>query len=82
MSDDPASEPVGHADDDVRGRLAVIDHHLHQISTHLATISTLLRQLDEIQTNLDTLIESLKLTGLSGGEGREREAPGCAKRAP
>lgn len=82
MSADPASEPVGHADDDVRGRLAAIDHRLGQISTHLATIGTLLHQLDKIQTNLDTIIESLKLTGLTGGEGCEREAPNCGEHAP
>ncbi|MBV9162363.1 MAG: hypothetical protein JO281_12600 [Pseudonocardiales bacterium] len=59
MSADPVSEPVRGADDDVLIRLAAIDQRLHQISTHLATIGQLLSQLDEIRTNLETLIGSL-----------------------
>jgi hypothetical protein len=59
MSADPLSEPVRGADDDVLARLAAIDQRLHHISTHLATIGPLLSQLDEIRTNLETLIGSL-----------------------
>jgi len=59
MSADPVSEPVRGADDEVLARLAAIDRRLHQISTHLATIGQLLSQLDEIRTNLETLIGSL-----------------------
>jgi flagellin-like hook-associated protein FlgL len=59
MSADPVSQPIRGADDDVLTRLTAIDQRLHQISTHLATIGQLLSQLDEIRTNLETLIESL-----------------------
>jgi flagellin-like hook-associated protein FlgL len=59
MSTDPLSEPVRGADDDVLARLAAIDQRLHHISTHLATIGKVVCQLDEIRTNLETLIESL-----------------------
>jgi flagellin-like hook-associated protein FlgL len=81
MRADPISEPVCHADDDVQARLAAIDHRLHQISTHLATIGQLLCQLDEIRTNLETLIESLGLAGLTVGR-TACELPGCGERAP
>ncbi len=61
MSTDPVNQPVRHADDDLLRRLAAIDQHLHQISTHLATLgSKLLCQLDETHTNLETLIRSLR----------------------
>ena len=65
MSADPVGEPVRRADDDVLGRLAAIDHGLHQISTQLTTLGTLLSRLDEIGTNLETLIESLRSAGRS-----------------
>jgi flagellin-like hook-associated protein FlgL len=80
MRADPISEPVGHADDDVHARLAAIDHRLNQISTHLATIGPLLCQLEEIRTNLETLIESL--TSPEPIAARPVcELPGCGKRA-
>ncbi|MGH3812263.1 MAG: hypothetical protein ACRDUV_07365 [Pseudonocardiaceae bacterium] len=56
MSTDPVSEPARRTDDDVRERLAAIDHRLHQIST---TIGKLLGQLDEIRADLETLIAAL-----------------------
>lgn len=59
MSADSVGEPVRHTDDDVLGRLAAIDHRLHQISTQLATLGPLLSQLEQISTNLETLIGSL-----------------------
>ena len=64
-SQDPVGEPVRRANDDVLGRLAAIDHRLHQISTQLTTIGTLLNRLDEIGASLETLIESLRSTGRS-----------------
>jgi hypothetical protein len=60
MSADPVSEPVRPTDDDELARLGVIEHRLHQISTHLAAaIGQLLSQLAEIHANLETLIGSL-----------------------
>jgi hypothetical protein len=81
MSEDPLSEPLCHADDDVLGRLAAIDQRLHQISTHLIAIGTLLCQLDEIRANLDTLIGSLGLAGPTVARATS-ELPGCGERAP
>jgi flagellin-like hook-associated protein FlgL len=65
MSADPVGEPVRRADDDVLGRLAAIDHRLHQISTQLTPMGALFSRLDEICANLATLIESLRSTGRS-----------------
>jgi flagellin-like hook-associated protein FlgL len=62
MSTDSGGEPVRHTDDDVLGRLAAIDHRLHQISTQLATMGQLLSQLEQIGANLETLIGSLSGT--------------------
>jgi flagellin-like hook-associated protein FlgL len=59
MNTDPLDEPMRRTDDDVRARLATIDHRLHQISTQLATMGKLLNKLDEICTKLETLIGSL-----------------------
>ncbi|PZS31772.1 MAG: hypothetical protein DLM61_08000 [Pseudonocardiales bacterium] len=50
MSADPIGESMRRTDDDVLGRLAAIDHRLHQISTQLATMGKLLSRLDEICT--------------------------------
>jgi flagellin-like hook-associated protein FlgL len=65
MSADPLGEPVRGTDDDVVGRLAAIDHRLHQISTQLTTLGTLLNQLEEIRTHLQTVIRSLGSVGRS-----------------
>ncbi|MGH3696915.1 MAG: hypothetical protein ACRDRX_23540 [Pseudonocardiaceae bacterium] len=59
MSADSVSEQVHHTDHDVLGKLAAIDHRIHQIQTQLNTMSKLPSQLDEISANLKTLIESL-----------------------
>jgi flagellin-like hook-associated protein FlgL len=63
MSDDPVGEPIRRAHGDMLGRLAAIDHRLHQISIQLATMGKLLSQLDEIRANLETLIGSLESGG-------------------
>jgi hypothetical protein len=73
MSADPVSEPVRGADDDVLARLAAIDQRLHQISTHLASIGPLFSHLEEIRTNLETLIGSVE----SIVAGTVSELPGC-----
>jgi hypothetical protein len=65
MSADSVGEPVRRTDDDVLGRLAAIDHRLHQISTQLATVGKLLSQLDEIGANLERLIRPLRSAGRS-----------------
>lgn len=65
MSADPLGEPVRGTDDDVLGRLAAIDHRLHQISTQLTTMGTLFSQLEEIHAHLQTLIRSLGSAGRS-----------------
>ncbi|MGH3834054.1 MAG: hypothetical protein ACRDRS_27050 [Pseudonocardiaceae bacterium] len=62
MSADSVGEPVRHPDDDVLGRLAAIDHRLHQISTQLTTLGQLLSQLEQIGATLETLISSLSGT--------------------
>jgi hypothetical protein len=78
MSVDPVSEPVRGADDDVLARLAAIDQRLHQISTHLAAIGQVLSQLDEIRTNLETLIGSLgSVEPIVAGT--VSELPGCGE---
>jgi hypothetical protein len=59
MSADSVGEPVGRTDDDVLGRLAAIEHRLQRISIQLATMGQLLSQLEQIGTNLETLIGSL-----------------------
>jgi flagellin-like hook-associated protein FlgL len=63
MNADPVSEPALCTDEDVLGRLAAIDHRLHQLSTQLTTMGTLLDQLEEICANLETLIGSLRSAG-------------------
>ena len=65
MSVDSVGEPVRRTDNDVLGRLAAIDHRLHQISTQLATMGKLLSQLDEIGANLERLIRPLRSAGRS-----------------
>jgi hypothetical protein len=66
MSADPVGEPVRRTDDDVLGRLAAIDHRLHQISNQLATMSKSLSQLDEICAHLCTDCSwTIRLTGAS-----------------
>lgn len=65
VSADPLGEPVRGTDDGVVGRLAAIDHRLHQISTQLTTLGTLFSQLEEIRTHLQTLIVSLRPAGRS-----------------
>jgi hypothetical protein len=66
MSADPVGEPMRRTDDDVLGRLAAIDHRLHQISNQLATMGQSLSQLDEICANLETLLGSLGSLGSAG----------------
>jgi hypothetical protein len=78
MSADPVSEPVRGVDDDVLARLAAIDQRLHQISTHLASVGQLLSHLDEIRTNLETLIGSLG-SAEPIVAGTACELPGCGK---
>lgn len=63
MSAEPVSEPTRRTDGDTLARLTAIDHRLHQISTQLAAVGESLSQLDEIRANLETLTESLQLTG-------------------
>jgi hypothetical protein len=60
MSAQPDGEPTRHTDEDVLARLASIDHCLHQITTHLAAVDQLLCQLDDVRTNLESLIRSLR----------------------
>ena len=60
MSAQPGGEPTRPTNGDVLARLAVIDHRLHQITTHLAAVDQLLSQLDDVRANLDTLIRSLR----------------------
>lgn len=49
-------EPVSRSDDDVVGRLAVIEYRLTQIETQLGAIGELSDRLDEIKTNVETVI--------------------------
>jgi hypothetical protein len=65
MNADPVSEPAPRTDENVLGRLAAIEHRLHQISTQLTSMSTLPSQLEEVCTNLETLIGSLRSVGRS-----------------
>ncbi|MCA1607461.1 MAG: helix-turn-helix transcriptional regulator [Acidobacteria bacterium] len=51
-----AGEPVSRSDDDIPGRLAVIEYRLDQIATQLATISELNKNLQEINNNVETLL--------------------------
>jgi hypothetical protein len=60
MSAPPGGEPTRHPDDDVLARLTAIDHRLHQIATQLATVDQALSQLDDVRTNLEALIRSLR----------------------
>lgn len=64
MSADPIGDPVRRStDDDVRERLAAIDHRLHQISTQLTTMGKSLSQLDKICANHETLLGVARVGG-------------------
>ncbi len=65
MSADPVGEPVRGTHDDVLGRLAAIDHRLHQMSTQLTTMGKPSSQLGRISADLETLIGSLGSAGRS-----------------
>lgn len=51
-----AGEPASRSDDDIPGRLAVIEYRLDQIATQLATVSELSNHLEEINNNVETLL--------------------------
>ncbi|MGH3481271.1 MAG: helix-turn-helix domain-containing protein, partial [Nocardioidaceae bacterium] len=51
-----AGEPVSRSDDDIQGRLTVIEHRLEQIATQLSTMSVLSNHLEEINNNVETLL--------------------------
>lgn len=49
-------EPVSRSDDDIQGRLAVIEHRLSQIVTQLAAVGELGGCIEEINKNIETVI--------------------------
>lgn len=59
-------EPIFRADDDVPGRLAVIEHYLREITDRLGEISTITGRLDEINANVATVIRHVS------GDGKRR----------
>jgi hypothetical protein len=50
-------EPVARSDDDVPGRLAVIEHQLREITDRLNGMSAINDRLDEINASVATVIE-------------------------
>jgi DNA-binding Xre family transcriptional regulator len=50
-------EPSSRSDDDVQGRLAVIEYRLDQIMTQLATIGECGHQLEQLTKNIETLTQ-------------------------
>lgn len=51
-----AGEPAPRSDDDVPGRLDVIEHQLREISERLGEIGAITDRLDEIKANVATVI--------------------------
>jgi len=49
-------EPVSRSDDDIQGRLAVIEYRLDQIAEQLAAIGELSGRLEEINNNVETVL--------------------------
>ncbi len=49
-------EPVSRSDDDIQGRLAVIEYRLDQIVEQLAAIGELSGRLEEINSNVETVL--------------------------
>lgn len=50
-------EPVSRSDDDIQGRLAVIEYRLDQIVAQLAAIGELDGRLEEINNNVEAIIQ-------------------------
>ena len=49
-------EPVSRSDDDIQGRLSVIEYRLDRITAQLATSGELSQRLDEINKNVETVL--------------------------
>jgi transcriptional regulator with XRE-family HTH domain len=66
-------EPASRADDDIQGRLAVIEYRLDQIMVQLATMSDLDGRLKEINDNIETMMGliSSDLPGVEDSRGAE-----------
>jgi hypothetical protein len=50
-------EPASRSDDDVQGRLAVIEYRLDQIMAQLATIGESGHQIEQLSKNIETLTQ-------------------------
>jgi transcriptional regulator with XRE-family HTH domain len=50
-------EPISRSDDDIHGRLAVIEYRLDQIAGQLTTIGELNCRLEEINRNVETVVQ-------------------------
>ncbi|MCA1670674.1 MAG: transcriptional regulator [Actinobacteria bacterium] len=50
-------EPVSRSDDDIQGRLAVIEYRLDQIMAQLATLSASGHQIEQLNKNIETLTQ-------------------------
>ncbi|MGH3907689.1 MAG: helix-turn-helix domain-containing protein [Pseudonocardiaceae bacterium] len=50
-------EPVSRSDDDIQGRLAVIEHRLDQIAVQLAAIGELSGRLEKISKNVEEVMQ-------------------------
>jgi transcriptional regulator with XRE-family HTH domain len=50
-------EPVSRSDDDIQGRLAVIEYRLDQIVAQLATVGELSGRLEEINKNVEAVMQ-------------------------
>lgn len=65
-------EPVSRSDDDIPGRLAVIEYRLDQIATQLSTVSELSSHLEEINNNVENLLRLVasnqETAGRRGGD--------------
>ncbi|SEP54162.1 transcriptional regulator [Amycolatopsis saalfeldensis] len=61
-------EPAPRGDDDIPGRLAVIEHQLREITARLREMSALNERLDEINTSVETVLDRVS----DGREPRRR----------
>ena len=61
-------EPAPRGDDDIPGRLAVIEHQLREITDRLREMSALNERLDELSTSVETVLDRVS----NGREPRRR----------
>ena len=50
-------EPITRGDDDIPGRLAVIEHQLREITDRLREMSAVNERLDEISASVKTMVD-------------------------